>query len=351
MEKIGDQTHAAEVLASIPHPSALEHNHLLSRSKMGPLNLARRVSRIGRPLQRCFSSMLDPAGAIDVHTHMYLPKYMDILRKRADVPYIRDVDGESRLVILPGEDQEKSTAIGRPIGREYYDVQAKLQFMDNHGISRSVISLANPWLDFLEGDTAEAVAQELNDELQDICEASNERLLGFATLPVRNQKASLRELDRLSSLSHVKGVILGTPGAGDGLDHDNMRDVLASIEEKGLLIFLHPHYGAKSLKSQEIFHSCFALRFQHTYFHPRRCRKRTLSQQWTHPFPGLGVSFRNHDLCVAFNRDRYVQLPFILDLASYSHFPPLLIPLLWCLNQLYYHALLEMKGLSIVFQI
>lgn len=182
-------------------------------------------------------------GAVDVHTHMYLPKYMDILRKRTDVPYVRNVNDIDRLVILPGEDKNATTAIGRPIGREYFDVSAKLQFMDNHGISTSVISLANPWLDFLSGDAAHSVAQELNDELEGICSQSQGRLYGFATLPVRNAKASLAELERLSGLKHIRGVILGTPGAGNGLDHDDMRDVLASIEEKGLLIFLHPHYG------------------------------------------------------------------------------------------------------------
>ena len=45
------------------------------------------------------------------------------------------------------------------------------------------------------------------------------------------------------SIHTTTGVILGTPGAGNGLDHANMRDVLASIEDKRLMIFLHPHYG------------------------------------------------------------------------------------------------------------
>ena len=67
--------------------------------------------------KNAFSTTVDQAGAIDVHTHMYLPKYMDILRKRTDVPYVRDVNNESRLVILPGEDKEESTSIGRPIGK------------------------------------------------------------------------------------------------------------------------------------------------------------------------------------------------------------------------------------------
>jgi aminocarboxymuconate-semialdehyde decarboxylase len=107
-----------------------------------------------------------PMPCIDVHTHMYLPKYMEILKKRSDIPKVLTIGGEDRLVILPGEDDEVTTSTGRPIGREYWDVNAKLEYMKNHNISHSVVSLANPWLDFLTGNEAESCAQELNDELQ-----------------------------------------------------------------------------------------------------------------------------------------------------------------------------------------
>jgi aminocarboxymuconate-semialdehyde decarboxylase len=62
--------------------------------------------------------------------------------------------------------------------------------MDQHGITTSLVSLANPWIDFLEGDAAASVAEELNDELQEICTNSKGRILGIATLPVRNSKGS-----------------------------------------------------------------------------------------------------------------------------------------------------------------
>jgi hypothetical protein len=38
--------------------------------------------------------------SIDVHTHMYTPKYMDILRRRTDIPRVIKVAGNDRLVIL-----------------------------------------------------------------------------------------------------------------------------------------------------------------------------------------------------------------------------------------------------------
>lgn len=216
------------------------------------------ASNVPLRTKRFMTTSMKPRGkAIDVHTHMYLPSYMNVLRKRTEIPRVINVGGEDRLVILPGEDAEITTSTGRPIGREYWDVDAKLKFMDMHGIEQSVVSLANPWLDFLTGDAAASVAQELNDELQSICEKSSGRLLGFATLPVRNPKASLHEIERLKSLSYIKGVILGTPGAGQGLDHENVRDMLFALEDKGYPIFLHPHYGVGNEHYHDSGHALF----------------------------------------------------------------------------------------------
>lgn len=82
-----------------------------------------------------------------VHTHMYPPAYMQLMRSRDKIPYVRsfpdDPAAGDRLVILPAEDTA-STTRGRPIGPEYYDVKEKLAFMSKHGIDVSVISLANP---------------------------------------------------------------------------------------------------------------------------------------------------------------------------------------------------------------
>ena len=73
------------------------------------------------PSRRLYSS-------IDCHTHMYTPLYMDILRKRQDIPRVATIGGTDRLIILPGEDKELTTSSGRPIGREYWDVAAKLRY-------------------------------------------------------------------------------------------------------------------------------------------------------------------------------------------------------------------------------
>ena len=58
---------------------------------------------------------------VDVHSHVYLPRYTALLRSRSSVPLIKSLatpDGKSedRLVIL---DNEPSG--GRPVGPQYWD--------------------------------------------------------------------------------------------------------------------------------------------------------------------------------------------------------------------------------------
>lgn len=92
---------------------------------------------------------------VDIHTHVYLPRYAALLRSRSSVPFIRskitsDGKTEDRLLIL---DHEPSG--GRPVGAQYWNREGsshlcygilidiatieKLRFMDNHGIDVSVV--------------------------------------------------------------------------------------------------------------------------------------------------------------------------------------------------------------------
>ena len=58
---------------------------------------------------------------VDIHTHVYLPRYASLLRSRSSVPFIRTNTtpeglAEDRLLIL---DHEPSG--GRPVGPQYWD--------------------------------------------------------------------------------------------------------------------------------------------------------------------------------------------------------------------------------------
>ena len=182
---------------------------------------------------------------VDVHTHMYPPVYMNLLRARNKVPYVFSDDSSAgdRLVILPAEDTA-STSRGRPIGPEYYDVKEKLAFMEKHGIDISIVSLANPWLDWLPSSEAADTARKVNDEVERMCAEHAGKLYAFGTLPLSAPaEGVVAEIERLSTLKHHRGIIMGTSGLGNGLDDPALDPIYAALEKHEQLVFLHPHYG------------------------------------------------------------------------------------------------------------
>src|SRR4029453_15407232 len=165
---------------------------------------------------------------IDVHTHMYLPRYVALLRQRTKVPRIVSRAGGDRLGILPDEEADTSTLAGRPIGGEFHEVGRKLAFMDKHGIAVSVVSSANPWIDFVEPDEAPALAAQLNEDLEAMCAASRGRLLGFGVLALQRPETCAAELRRIAGHPHMRGVIIGSAGRGRGVGRPGFEPVWAA---------------------------------------------------------------------------------------------------------------------------
>jgi aminocarboxymuconate-semialdehyde decarboxylase len=182
---------------------------------------------------------------VDIHTHVYPPSYIELLKSRSSIPYIRSFPPSSalRLVILPAEDTE-STSRGRPVGAEYYDINKKIEFMDTHSIDISVISLANPWLDWVPAAEAAKAAEKINNEVNEECGKFPGRLFAFGTLPLSGGKEVIvKEIARLKELKYMRGVILGTTGLGKGLDDPELLPIFDALQDLKLPIFLHPHYG------------------------------------------------------------------------------------------------------------
>eukprot|EP00164_Ancoracysta_twista_P004394 GFYU01005923.1.p1 GENE.GFYU01005923.1~~GFYU01005923.1.p1 ORF type:complete len:383 (-),score=87.98 GFYU01005923.1:440-1588(-) len=182
--------------------------------------------------------------SVDVHTHMYFPRYTQMLRDRNQVPLVTTIDEEERLLILPGEENNLTTAAGRPFGEQYYSLDRKIAFMDAHNIRASVLSLPNPWLDFLSVQDAVNMASYLNDDLQKISEDSDGRLYGFGVLPLKQDvQECAKELRRIATMDKMKGVIMSTSGSGYGLDDPVMDPIWEALNDTGLIAFLHPHEG------------------------------------------------------------------------------------------------------------
>jgi predicted TIM-barrel fold metal-dependent hydrolase len=196
----------------------------------------------------------DKPIVVDVHTHIYPLCYIELLSSRKQVPYIhKPGTAEPRLIILPSDDDTSKPAEmrGRPIDASYSSWDAKRTFMNLHGIDISVISLANPWLDFLPASDSPKWAHTVNDELEKSCHDFNMelpdskcKLYAFGTLPFSaSAEENGAEIHRLKSLPHLKGIIMGTTGFGLGLDDAALTPIWQCLQDTQTLIFLHPHYG------------------------------------------------------------------------------------------------------------
>ncbi|MCJ1401610.1 hypothetical protein MMC11_004826 [Xylographa trunciseda] len=191
---------------------------------------------------------------VDIHTHIYPPSYIALLSARTTTPYIAQPPPLTptsplpppRLIILPSDDDPSlpPSARGRPIDESYSSINVKLSFMAQHSIATSIISLANPWLDFLAPASAAAAARAINDDMHALCAAHPGRLFAFGTLPVSAPTpAFVAEVHRLAALPLMKGLILGTTGLGTGLDDPALDPLWAALQATQLLAFIHPHYG------------------------------------------------------------------------------------------------------------
>lgn len=110
-------------------------------------------------------------------------------------------------------------------------------------------------MDFLPADTAQKLAGELNEDLESYCATSPvvsgdrlRRLYGFGLLPLVPEvsvESVLQTIQQISSLPHLKGIIMGTRGLGKGLDDEALEPVWTAIAKAGLVVFLHPHYGVE----------------------------------------------------------------------------------------------------------
>ena len=234
------------------------------------------------------ANQADLRFSASVHTHIYTPRLVSLLRSRTTNPRIYSAEeGQEKLAILPNE----PAGGGRPVGAQYWSRTSKLAFMDRHRIDLSVVSIANPWLDWMK-DPSEAVkaAHEANEDLVAYCAGegdengpgsaftpgdarsnfksplrSTDRLRAFGILPFADGvpvEALLAAVDQIASHAPqtLCGAILGTRGLGRGLDDPRLEPLWRMVEEKGLMLFLHPHYGIGDVSGGDQSDSLFGAR-------------------------------------------------------------------------------------------
>lgn len=172
---------------------------------------------------------------IDIHSHVVPRTVIDAIELNPDRYGTRiEVKDGKRYFAVHGPQAE--------LKPEFYDADAKVEWMERVGLDVSVISVAPPIYFYgLSPDKGLEAAILANDGIAQMVEVRPDRLRGMAHLPMQDPDAAIAELERVVKEYGFKGVEIATSIEGDTLAHPRFRKVLKTIEQLGCFIFAHPY--------------------------------------------------------------------------------------------------------------
>lgn len=154
-------------------------------------------------------------GLIDVHQHMMPPIYIDRLATIG-------VKGSGEA---PWPD---------------CNVAKALDLMDRVGIATIFTSISSPGLYFGDVAFTRQLARECNDWMAELVRDKPDRFGAFASLPLPDVEASLRELEYALDTLRLDGVNLVTHVAHRYMGHPEEWELYAELDRRRAVVFVHP---------------------------------------------------------------------------------------------------------------
>ncbi|HEY6894044.1 MAG TPA: amidohydrolase family protein [Rhodanobacteraceae bacterium] len=169
---------------------------------------------------------------IDVHTHMFTTRWLDLLKRQGGIYTIRTrPDGQQEIfrgdtpVVIPQ--------------RGHFDYAQRLRHMDAAGIDVSIVSLTCPNV-YWGGEAVSCqAARESNDTMAQAQSTYPDRIRWFTSLPWEYPEAALAELDRTCANGAV-GVMVLANVAGRSLTDPSFAPIWAEIDRRALPVLVHP---------------------------------------------------------------------------------------------------------------
>jgi predicted TIM-barrel fold metal-dependent hydrolase len=118
--------------------------------------------------------------------------------------------------------------------------EAALEMMDANGIDYAIASVAVPGVQFCEPGAAKALARRLNEHAAEQKARWPSRFGGFATVPMRNAKDAVAEIDYALDVLKLEGVCLFSNYDGVYLGDPPFDPVLQALDAHGAVVYTHP---------------------------------------------------------------------------------------------------------------
>lgn len=153
---------------------------------------------------------------VDIHAHCAVPEALAVIGREADNPDLLMSDTATRIAA-----------------------------MDEQGIDVAALSI-NPYWYHADRDAAAELIRIQNEALAEICAATPDRFVAFATLALQHPDLAVEQVRHAVRNLGLRGVSIGCSVEGEELADERFHPVWALCEELDLLLFLHPQ-GTREL--------------------------------------------------------------------------------------------------------
>lgn len=173
---------------------------------------------------------------IDVHNHWYPVQYLRVLAEhggRCGWELVHSQDGTPVIRSVRGYIFRCTRATNNP--------ETRVAEMDEGGLETQIMSISEPWVDFLPPPQSAKLAQLVNEDIAMACERFPGRLEGMATVPMNDVDSAVDEIRRAVSELGLKGVIVPTRVNGEETISVNKHYPVFDISSRlGIPVFIHP---------------------------------------------------------------------------------------------------------------
>ena len=162
------------------------------------------------------SGALFAQRAVDVHTHIILPEYVELLRRH-------------------GAELEETFPLPE------WDMARHLAFMDSAGIGTAVLTMPAPQPYYGDAEESAACVRKVNEASARVKAAHPERFRFCAALPLPDVEAAIREAVYALDTLGADGVKLATNSRGQYLGDEALDPLMEVLNERRAVVIIHPH--------------------------------------------------------------------------------------------------------------
>jgi len=171
-------------------------------------------------------------AVIDVHTHMFTRRWMELLRANAGVYSVKmRPDGQQEIF-------RNDTPVAIP-QRGHFDYELRMRDMDAGNIDMAIVSLTCPNVYWGGEAISIEAAQESNDSMAAAQKKWPDRLRWFTSLPWEYPTRALEELKRSCDAGAV-GVMVLANISGRSLTDPFFAPIWQEIDRRALPVLVHP---------------------------------------------------------------------------------------------------------------